>query len=754
MNNVQDRIKQYLEQQSLKSKTPQHNNYDYAFSKELVIAIQLNEEHTKIKKEISEKLKKVDSISKAKLQKLDKGTVEQVVSKYLDHNEDWISNFLIQPQSFKTSNLRFTYLTVYSHIECLSMGLTSFQQFIEYLAGNVFVVLDLMKNENSNGMPPLESILKRDPSGRLFTLFRNLFHANPQPQDIFVKSKGKKPDANYFSFQNHFNSLEEENEDEDEDISIYNCILSKLNHSDNVIEYVKIKIKETSNDSFSLNLHSGKLFDYMKPYWRSVDNLNLKTSIDFFKSHFKKLTGKDFIKPSMKMDNQQKQDSLNSNQFIESPDGPTTLYQIPTFKEICFSALKRIFLRDKLQVVKKILEFPPDLLDDFITSCINDDTPVGFEIISKLKEMNKELLELKDDKILLSSLKRDSWFWFTYKYGSPQNIFYPNYQQRFAINVYNNDDENEDWNKRFQFKPISFPDNKLIIFNSSLTSSNSKLRDDTHCSIVEKNQFTKNLNQRTNSILSIIDWKNTVVVGESISDCLQQDPFVRDINIDGTTDNQSLFKTIEVCFYGLYSTEMLKDKLSEFVQQLSVAYGEENYTISQAYPDTVTISFHHPYPHIDISLLQYRSIEDILIRVPIDANCFAYDGTSVWTLDRGVFSLNYRSNIITSNSNIIDQLIRQSRLKEFLSKGFGIVYAPLYPSINSNDLQLHLDKIRNSIQYLDMESPDPEPDYLPFGPTITKDMFEDEIKSLIPRYENFNNFYRKLKLNLNDLIFL
>ncbi|EGC37904.1 hypothetical protein DICPUDRAFT_29548 [Dictyostelium purpureum] len=369
---------------------------------------------------------------------------------------------------------------------------------------------------------------------------------------------------------------------------------------------------------------------------------------------------------------------------------PLASYVLPSLKEICVSVLKEMFLIDRKSILEIIKNLPKIILNDFINNCMDDEKPVGQEIVfelfkyySNLKDnCNYSIEELFPlDKLLKSGINREEWFRYNYSKGVPQDLFYPHYNESFAINVY------ENYNL-FKNRKVPADLEHQILFKSKLKDREETIESFDGHSIVDKETFLKNFHRFTNNMFQDLSKipKGVVFIGGCITYCLSN-------NADQLEEAYK-YSDIDVCYIG-----------NDFGERLSsITAFEENYfgddrvycendnkrtTIYDfekdeyykcAYSLTklgkhISISKHFPYRHVQINTNCYRSIEEVLMGVDIDASCFLFDGQNLFCLERSMLSVNYKMNIASNHSYLVREGPQyQTRLLKYLDRGFDIFY--------------------------------------------------------------------------------
>ncbi|KAK5580569.1 hypothetical protein RB653_000589 [Dictyostelium firmibasis] len=335
-------------------------------------------------------------------------------------------------------------------------------------------------------------------------------------------------------------------------------------------------------------------------------------------------------------------------------DGPKGSPFIPTFKNICFSTLKQLFSINKENTLKNIKSLPFDLKSQFIEYCLQEERPIGHNIIREMYN-DKEIPESDKEKLftldvlISSTLARDTW--------QRENPFFEEEYVDTKINVYDNFE-------LFKYKRLS----KESDIKHRLFTSENKSNDlvDGSASIVSKEEFLNNFHRETRGLFKDEHGnvpKNFLFYGGLITSCL--------------TGQTKGFEGSDI------DVLMLKDENGNFsedqyIEKVKNIFGEDfednGYSV-HAMGGHIVFSLQYPNRTVQFNVHEFDGIEDVLLGADIDCSCFAFDGTNVWTLERGLLSLNHRINIASQFSYRVrggDQY--QRRLLKYLSRGFDIHY--------------------------------------------------------------------------------
>ncbi|KAN0041330.1 hypothetical protein ACTFIV_003868 [Dictyostelium citrinum] len=434
---------------------------------------------------------------------------------------------------------------------------------------------------------------------------------------------------------------------------------SKINNK----KYELIKIGEDGSiyiDSLSL-LHSS----YEKSYIFS--NIKLSMSNSYINKKYIRIPKQDnetlenkFISkliPGSDTKNYEKvQFKIGSYSTFDGPKGSPFL---PSYKNICFSTLKQLFSIDKENTIKKFKSLPLDLKEQFIEYCLQEDRPIGYIIIWALYN-DKEISNSEKDRLFTldtligSSLKKDYWLRNNYEMGIKTDEYLGGNDGK--INVYDN-------YELFKFKELS-SDSEI---RHRLFKSQEKSKDlvDGSPSIVSKEEFLANFHRETRGLFKDENGntpKGFLFHGGLITSCLtgQTKGFEHsDIDVIMLHDPNESFNSTYI--------EKVKNIFGE-------DYEKKGYSI-HAMGGHVVFSLQYPNRTVQFNIYQFDDITEVLLGVDIDCSCFAFDGTNVWTLERGLFAVNHRINIASQFSyNIRGGDQYQRRLLKYLSRGYDIHY--------------------------------------------------------------------------------
>ena len=192
-----------------------------------------------------------------------------------------------------------------------------------------------------------------------------------------------------------------------------------------------------------------------------------------------------------------------------------------------------------------------------------------------------------------------------------------------------------------------------------------------HYSIPSKEKFIERFELFTQGQLSgWKDWSNMVVVGGAVANCLLPVPSCFEQSV-GYFYERVAYKTsdIDIYFYGL-SNEQFSNKLIKLYTFLK----RKNPTmIAVKTPHTVTFCSEYPNRHIQVVIGEWQSLEHILFEPDIDCSCFAFDNTTLWTTQRGRFSMNHRAIVASGlRYQVRGHPEYECRLAKYSKRGFVI----------------------------------------------------------------------------------
>ncbi|KYR00762.1 hypothetical protein DLAC_02805 [Tieghemostelium lacteum] len=393
-----------------------------------------------------------------------------------------------------------------------------------------------------------------------------------------------------------------------------------------------------------------------------------KKSIEKFNTQYKEMTGTDFGSVQPKSTNTK----VNDKWVDLAKDDTLLKYSIPPLKTMLFQVLKEKYLMDRKPILKILNQLPLDILAEFLQSCSQDQTPVGLEIIQLLWEKNEDFSIVSWESVLDATYKHDLFFRDSYIYGISQNMLYPMYNDQFAINVYQN-------YSLFKVRSVQ-PENweNLVMLPKERVHELPVFPGD-H-SIVDKETFLEAFHRETNGLFkSLKEWPEGMVIhGGLITKCLL-----------GATENIKGFESsdVDISFIDTCKTGILQGKVDmNFFYQLfgdsktiqekySIVFDKSGYILTQ----------HYPHKHYQFNFNVYLSIEEILLGCDIDSSMFLFNGTDVFTLKRGLMSMNSRLNFATAqNSWIRNTNVYVKRLLKYAKRGFNIY-------INNDEYKRYMD---------------------------------------------------------------
>ena len=192
-----------------------------------------------------------------------------------------------------------------------------------------------------------------------------------------------------------------------------------------------------------------------------------------------------------------------------------------------------------------------------------------------------------------------------------------------------------------------------------------------HYSIPSKEKFAERFNLFTQGQLSEWkDWSNMVVVGGAVANCLLPVPSSFEQNV-GYFYERVAYKTsdIDIYFYGLTNKQFSKKliKLYEFLKLNNPRM------IAVKTPHTVTFCSQYPNRHIQVVIGEWNSLEHILFEPDVDCSCFAFDNITLWTTQRGRFSMNHRAIVASPlRYQVRGHPEYECRLVKYSKRGFVI----------------------------------------------------------------------------------
>eukprot|EP01132_Coremiostelium_polycephalum_P008583 gene8583-10561_t len=524
---------------------------------------------------------------------------------------------------FEKRQIQISPLPFQKHIDTyqLQYDTDSYLQYITTIKDPYLILSSKNKPDfNYTQNISISDLLKLDRSTRFFTVFRDTYHKVIHPENHILSSATKEFYGDYKFANKGLPTLP---------ITTYpwGITLAKIN-PDNTMLYCSINISSYHNYIFNIKMgqalpETSATYDQFFGTKKECEGILCKK--------FKDLTGKELTSNTINEQHQIIPTKENFGFLLDITE-PNQLFSIPSLKNICFSTLKTMFLMENSPIGNEVIQ----LLNGKITD------PVHREIL------------FPPTRVIKANFTRDEWFNNIFCNAIPQNFKYPSYKDQFAVNVYQDPS---------LFIVSEYFDQDRILFKStSLESLNVG-----ETSIVDYDTFISIFGSEFNGIfidpLDDQDWEHMVVIGGFMTRCLTGD-------IKGFESSD-----IDICFYGLNGdSKKMSDIIYRLYKKIVGSDEKEPVSISST-TNQLIISRHYPHRHIQINFEHYVSIEEILTGIDIDASCFAFDGKSVWTLERGILSMNSRVNFASGyGMSIRGEGIYQRRLIKYLDRGFGIVY--------------------------------------------------------------------------------
>lgn len=253
-----------------------------------------------------------------------------------------------------------------------------------------------------------------------------------------------------------------------------------------------------------------------------------------------------------------------------------------------------------------------------------------------------------------SALKKDTWLRNNYEMQVEDDVYISGNDSK--INVYDN-------YELFKFKELSSESEiRHRLFKSEVKSKDLV---DGSPSIVPKEEFLANFHRETRGLFKDEHGntpKGFLFIGGLITSCL--------------TGQAQGFESsdIDVLMLGDSNESFESAYISKVENIFGEDYEDKGYSI-HAMGGHVVFSLQHPNRTVQFNIYQFKDINEVLLGVDIDCSCFAFDGTDVWTLERGLLAVNHRINIASQFSyRIRGGNQYQRRLLKYLSRGYDIHY--------------------------------------------------------------------------------
>ncbi|GAM28035.1 hypothetical protein SAMD00019534_112110 [Acytostelium subglobosum LB1] len=566
-----------------------------------------------------------------------------------------------------------------------------------------FILNGLVRQHYSQPIS-INEIMDRDRGGQLFTILGRFLKTNTDPTDYYgVTDSGRMSHNNYGTAHHSAVLLHYDQHDTPEVVLLR--------------QYTPYSYNQDQEHLVIIHRHVPGSSEYSRDHFAFGTTEEAKAK---FEQTYKELTNTDYVH--------------YETAKIEPKPGYLSQYvhnlplrnKIPSMRDICFTVLKEHYLIDKLSFLDKISQLPIDVLREFCHSCLADTRAVGDEIANYLLDhfsmgalYNEDTLEdlFPFQQRVESMFRRHCWMSKSSTWSMPQSIFKPPHNTNILLNVYDNIN---------MFKIKHVPSTNIVMPQPANT-----VKPVGAPSIVDRETFLKNFAAVTSDRFNFTPdvWKNMVVIGGGMTTALT-----------GETEGFES-SDIDIVFYGLNDENDIQNKFTQLYNSLQ---DNDKYSICVGSSD-ITLCRHYPYRHIQISVVNHKGIQDILLGVDIEASCFAFDGNNVWTTHRGLMAMNYRANFATNYGHKIrGERLYQRRLLKYLPRGFAISYLPtpyilekekqLAPSIYGVGLELMLSaaKREDVRQRLERRT---KKGSLPYGPNISKEDFERSVN------ENHNNYF-------------
>ncbi|KAF2075880.1 hypothetical protein CYY_002816 [Polysphondylium violaceum] len=591
--------------------------------------------------------------------------------------------------------------------------------------------------KTNNRIPHLYRLRQYDRSGYTFRILQNIL----KNDQLFLKM--------------YFNSVTMFNREiyKDENNIRYSADFVRISKNNQLVISKLIIPQPSFIDKYTLLYFEGKSnLAYDKKIEYSTDDID--HCIKKFKSTFLNLTGKEYNPNLFKQKNQEFNEKDNSNSddnkiidqvaydnldryFYQQVETFPNSNNIPTLKNICYSVIRQLLLNNPMEFKNILNILPIEILEGLLVSCKYDQTPLGFYVFQTITEQcksnNIKIDSLTQDKVIRIASNHDYWFAFSFEKSICQNIFFPQFNTNYSINVYENMDK---------FKRKQWPIENQILLKSEKSNYNSD-----ESSIVDFKSFKNTFNTYTHNRLdeNIFNWDNILVCGGMVTMCL-------------TGDLESFDETdINIYFYGL-SEEQIIARISQFINNLVKQKEWDQYSMVKTLKGSIVLSKHFPYRHISFHLEPYYNINHILVCCDIECCSFGYDGKNVYSLYKSMESINYRCNFISKHSWVLNGDIHyQNRLLKYYERGYSLISFDLkfFERHQKEDFEPHNN--HSGLALLVAMARDPNVKQfikssilpIPYGKDIKKDNFESLIRDhiLLPRYQLIQQEYLDIILS-------
>src|SRR3990167_327472 len=225
----------------------------------------------------------------------------------------------------------------------------------------------------------------------------------------------------------------------------------------------------------------------------------------------------------------------------------------------------------------------------------------------------------------------------------------------------------------FRMLPLSAEEQRIpfLTMRKNYRPHRPKTKEEIVYSIPEHAEFRRRFEIFTQGQLEgWTDWSNMIVVGGAVVNCLLPIPKKFEDNVEYFYQNIA-YKTsdIDIYFYNVSASEFSR-KLMEFYYFLK---RNNPATVAVKTPHTLTFCSEYPNRHIQVVIGDWKSIEHILFEPDIDCSCFAYNNQTLWTTQRGRFSMNRRAIVASPlRYQVRGHPEYESRLVKYSKRGFVI----------------------------------------------------------------------------------
>eukprot|EP00026_Physarum_polycephalum_P000319 Phypoly_transcript_00319.p1 GENE.Phypoly_transcript_00319~~Phypoly_transcript_00319.p1 ORF type:complete len:1731 (-),score=444.64 Phypoly_transcript_00319:70-5262(-) len=254
--------------------------------------------------------------------------------------------------------------------------------------------------------------------------------------------------------------------------------------------------------------------------------------------------------------------------------------------------------------------------------------------------------------------------------------------------------------------------------------------------VATQEDFQRNFNLFTESLLKGLNWDNMFVAGGSVMAALLPIPEQYDKN--NRTRRQYYHNVaykssdVDVFIYGL-DAEQANKKMEEIYKHISDSLHVE--AIAFRSQHAVTIVSQYPFRHVQIVLRLYKSPAEVLMGFDVDSCAMGYDGKNVFVMPRC-------QQALVSRFNTIDMTRRspsyEMRLAKYSQRGFGVLVPFLErKKVDPQIFEKGFDQVQGLARLLLLER---------LSTPEARSQFKNQqrLRKLMPQYERRGSYWETL----------